>query len=140
MQGKRVVLIGCVLTIVAGATAAAVVAGTRTSLVGRPRNSTFKEREAITGALPKSLKRVPVGCAYLQIRASSDGRYARVAVWWLNASHEPCGRYASNGPDWILRKNGSRWKVIAHTGGSSVARPRCSLGIPRYLLLAPCRG
>ena len=138
MQGKRVVLIGCALAIIAGATAAAVVAGTRAGQAGHARNPTFKEREAITSALPKSLKRDPVGCVYLQIRASSDGRFARVGVGLLNALHEPCVRYASNGPYWILRKSGSRWKIIAETSGSAFP-PRCSLGIPRYLLVRPCR-
>jgi hypothetical protein len=138
MQGKRIALVGCALAIVTGATAAAVIAGTRVSQAGNARNPTFKEREGITTALPRWLRRDPVGCVYLQIRTSSDGRYARVGVGLLNALHDPCVRYASNGPDWILRKGGSRWKVIAYTSGSS-RPPRCSLGIPRYLLLGGCR-
>jgi len=139
MQGKRVVLVGCALAIVAGATAAAVIAGTGASRVGRARNPTLKEREGITAGLPKYFQRQPVGCVYLPIRVSSDGRFTRAGVDFLNWEHGGwCARYPSNGADWILRKSGSRWRVIAETNGSG-RPPRCSLDIPRYLLVRPCR-
>jgi hypothetical protein len=123
-----------------GGTAAVLVAGTKRTAtqVAHTRNPTFKEREGITVALPKWLRRDPVGCVYLQVRVSGDGRFARVGVGLLNALHDPCVRYASNGPDWILRRNKPGWKVVAYTSGSA-APPRCSLGIPRYLLVRPCR-
>jgi hypothetical protein len=139
MQGKRLVLVGCALSILAGATAAAVIAGTRAGQAGHARNPTLKERAGITAGLPKWLQRDPVGCIYLPIRVSSDGRFARAGVAFLNWPHGPCVRYTFNGPDWILRQGGSRWKVIAETSGSAPP-PRCSLGIPRYLLVRPCRG
>jgi len=116
-----------------------VVAGTRASQAGHARKPTANERAGITAGLPKRLQRDPVGCVYLPIRVSSDGRFARAGVDFLNWQHGAwCVRYTFNGPDWILRQSGSRWKVIAETSGSAPPT-RCSLGIPRYLLVRPCR-
>src|SRR5262249_25109023 len=137
MRGHRIALGGLTVAIIAGVAAAAVFAGTTSA--GHARNPTLKEREGITAGLPKWLQRDPVGCVYLPIRVSSDGRFARVGVSFLNWKHEPCVRYTFNGPDWILRKTGPRWRVIAETSGSAEP-PKCSLGIPRYLLLGGCRG
>jgi hypothetical protein len=140
MQGKRVVLVCCALAIVTGATAAVVIAGNSAGQAGHARNPTLKERAGITAGLPKGLRRDPVGCIYLPIRVSSDGRFARAGVDFLNWQHSAwCVRYTFNGPDWILHKTGSRWTVIAETSGSAPPPP-CSLGIPRYLLVRPCRG
>ena len=88
--------------------------------------------------MPKWLQHDPVGCVYLPIRVSSDGRFARVGVGFLNWQHAPCSRYTFNGPDWILRKAQLRWRMIARTGAGA-AKPACSLGIPSYLLLYGCR-
>ena len=109
-----------------------------TANTGHARNPSINERAGITAGLPKWLQRDPVGCIYLPIRVSSDGRFARASVDFLNWKHEPCARYTSNGPDWILRKTGPRWKIIAYTSGTS-PRTKCSLGIPRYLLVKGCR-
>jgi hypothetical protein len=100
------------------------------------RNPTYKEREAITALLPRWLKRYPIGCLYVVIRVSSDGRYARLGVGFLNALHDPCIRYAFNGPDWIAKETHSHWKVIGYTG-AVVGRP-CAPGIPTYLLIGRC--
>lgn len=123
--------------IIAGVIAAAVLAGTTST--GHARHPTLKERAGITAGLPKSLQRDPVGCVYLPIRVSSDGRFARAGVDFLNWQHNRwCGRYLMNGPDPILRKTGSRWRIIAYTSGSA-PRTKCALGIPRYLLIKSCR-
>jgi hypothetical protein len=134
---RSFVVVGLAVALIAfAAAAAAVFAGTTST--GHARDPTIKERAGITAGLPKSLQRDPVGCIYLPIRVSSDGRFARAGVDFLNWKHGPCARYPFNGPDWILRKPGPRWKIIAYTSGSA-ASPRCSLGIPSYLLVKPCR-
>jgi hypothetical protein len=121
------------------AAVAATIGFAGTKSTGHARNPTLEERAGITAGLPKSLQRDPVGCAYLPIRVSSDGRFARASVDFLNWQHSRwCGRYLDNGPDSILRKTGSRWKIIAYTSGSAPPT-KCSLGIPRYLLVRPCR-
>ena len=135
MRGHRIALGALTVAITVGALAAAVFAGTAST--GHARNPTIKERAGITAGLPKSLQRDPVGCIYLPIRVSSDGRFARAGVDFLNWKHDPCARYPSNGPDWILRKTRRGWKIIAYTSGSS-SRPKCSLDIPRYLLVKGC--
>src|SRR5204863_6818293 len=61
------------------------------------RQPTFKEREALTVALPDSLLRYPVGCVWLRMSVSNNGRYARVEPIFLNATHAPCLQFASNG-------------------------------------------
>jgi hypothetical protein len=134
-------LLVVVLLVVTGGTAAAVIAGTKGagSRPAHARNPTFLEREGITQALPTSFTRDPVACVYLQVRVSSDGRFSRAGAIFLNAAGGgPCVRYASNGPDWLLGKRHSRWKIIGYTSGASEP-PRCSLGIPKYLLVRPCR-
>ena len=88
---------------------------------------TFKEREAITAALPAWLRRYPVGCVALDITVSKNGKYATVDPVFLNATHEPCTHFASNGI-WILKKL-KTWRVIFN--GSEA--PPCSLGVPRDL-------
>jgi hypothetical protein len=116
--GVAVVVVGVV-----GATARAAEAA---------RKPTFREREAITAALPAWFKRYPVGCVAIDIAVSNNGRFARVTPVFLNATRAPCGRYASNG-DWILKK-GKTWKLIF--SGSDA--PPCSLGIPKDLIGAVC--
>ena len=91
------------------------------------RQPTFKEREAITLALPTWLRGYPVGCVWLSMSVSNNGRYAIVAPGFLNATHRPCVKYASNSY-WIMKKS-STWKVIFN--GS--VEPPCSLGVPRDL-------
>jgi hypothetical protein len=92
------------------------------------RQPTFKEREAITAALPAAFKRYPVGCVFLRTVVSNNGRYATVAPVFLNALRMPCVKYASNGY-WILRK-ATRWKIV-FTGSEP---PACSLGVPHDLV------
>lgn len=135
MRAHRIVIGAFTAAIAAGAVAAAVFAGTTST--GHARNPTVKERGGITAGLPKRVQQDPVGCVYVRIRVSSDGRFARAGLDFLNWRHSSCIRYASNGPDWILRKTGQRWTVIAYTSGSS-SPPKCSLGIPAYLLVRPC--
>jgi hypothetical protein len=136
MSVRRLTLGALASLIVAGTLAAVVFAGTGSAV--HARNPTFKEREGITAAQPKSLRHDPVGCVYLQIFVSPDGRFARAEARFLNVLHGgPCVRYTFNGPDPILQKVGTRWKIIAQTG--AVVSPACSLGIPGYLLLRPCR-
>lgn len=91
------------------------------------RQPSFKERQAITAALPASLRKEPVGCVWLQISVSNNPRFAKVVPEVLNATRPPCLRYAANGI-WILKRL-TRWKIIFN--GSDL--PRCSLHIPRDL-------
>ena len=91
------------------------------------RQPTFKEREALTVALPESFLRYPVGCVWLRMSMSNNGRYAMVAPEFLNATRPPCVQFASNGY-WLLKK-ATRWKIIFN--GS--VQPPCSLGVPRDL-------
>lgn len=93
------------------------------------RMPTLRERAAITGALPQWLQRYPVGCVYLGIRVSSNGRFARVTPEAFYPAKKPCLAYASNG-SYFLRKT-SRWKVIFN--GSEP--PPCALAIPEDLLV-----
>jgi hypothetical protein len=88
------------------------------------RKPTLKEREAITAALPAWLRRYPVGCVWLDISVSNNGRFAKVAPAFLNATRPPCLRYASNGI-WILKRS-AKWKIIFN--GSVL--PQCSLHVP----------
>ena len=94
------------------------------------RKPTFKEREALTAALPAWLRRYPIGCVWLEMSVSKNGRYAKVAPGFLNATRPPCLKYASNGY-WILKRL-TKWKII-YNGSTD---PPCSLRVPREL--APC--
>jgi hypothetical protein len=91
------------------------------------RQPTFKEREALTVALPEFLLRYPVGCVWLRMSVSNNGRYAKVEPRFLNATHAPCLQFASNG--YLLLKRSTRWKIIFN--GSQ--QPPCLLGVPRDL-------
>lgn len=95
------------------------------------RPPTFKEREAITAAMPAWLRRYPIGCVWLGISVSSDGTYAEAGPGFLNATRPPCLKYASNGY-WLLRKRTKKWRIIFN--GSDP--PPCALKVPREL--APC--
>ena len=92
------------------------------------RQPTFREREAITAALPAAFRSYPVGCVFLRTVVSNSGRYATVEPVFLNALRQPCLKYASNGY-WILRKT-TKWKVVF----SGSEPPPCSLGVPRDLV------
>jgi hypothetical protein len=110
---------------------AAVVLIVSSALVGvaqAKRPPSLTERAAISLALPAYLRNEPVGCVWLDVSVSSNGKYAIAAPVYLNALHAPCLRYASNGL-WILRKT-NRWKVIFN--GSDP--PKCSLGVPKDLV------
>src|SRR3989442_861150 len=63
------------------------------------RQPTRAERQAITNALPKDIRAMPVGCVWLNIRVSKDPRYAYVAPEVINTTPPPtqCLPYASNG-------------------------------------------
>ena len=91
------------------------------------RQPTFKEREAITNAMPGWLRRYPVGCVWLEISVSSNGRYAKAGYGVVNPMKRPCSRYVSNG-GWFLKKQ-AKWKIIFN--GSDP--PPCSLKVPREL-------
>ena len=118
----------CVMNPVRCATALAMLAILFPVTALAARQPTFKEREAVTAALPASVKRYPVGCVFLRTVISNSGRYATVVPVFLNALRLPCVKYASNGY-WILRKT-TRWKVV-FVGSES---PPCPLGIPRDLV------
>ena len=91
----------------------------------------LSERAAITAALPAFLRSEPVGCVWLNITVSNNGKYAIAAPVYLNALRAPCLQYAANGY-WILKKGGARWKILWN--GSD--EPKCSLAVPRDL--TPC--
>ena len=67
----------------------------------------FEEREVLTAALPAWLRRYPVGCVWLQMTVSSNGRYAMIGPRFLNATRSPCLQYASNGY-WLLKKQSAK--------------------------------
>jgi hypothetical protein len=91
------------------------------------RQPTFKEREAITAALPAFLRTEPVACVYLQISVATNGMWAIAQPEFLNATTAPCARYAANGY-WLLKRT-TRWKVVYN--GSE--QPPCTLGAPKDL-------
>lgn len=97
------------------------------------RAPTFKEREAIIMALPKSIRDTPVECIVLRIRVSTrDSRYADVGGAYLNWEKRGsrCLRYTSN---WhLFLKKARTWKIIF----DGTTGPSCRLKIPRDL--TPC--
>jgi hypothetical protein len=101
------------------------------ALAARP--PTIKEREAITNALPASVRKIPIECLWLDVRISTrDARYAFVGGVYLNASPRGrCLRYAGNGFQ-IFKKTSGKWRVV-YSGSDW---PTCRLGIPRDLI--PC--
>jgi hypothetical protein len=92
------------------------------------RTPTLHERAAITGALPQWLQRYPIGCVYLSISVSSNGRFAKVTPEAFYPAKKSCLAYASNGSYFL--KNTSRWRVIFN--GSEP--PACALAVPRDLV------
>jgi len=95
---------------------------------GLARQPTPGERQAIIQALPSYFQKYPIGCIWLGITLSDNGRYATVSPQDLNVGHSPCGlKYAGNG--WFILRKLTRWKVIFV--GS--VNPPCSLGVPRDL-------
>jgi hypothetical protein len=102
------------------------------ALAARPPS--FAERAAITAALPSFLQREPVGCVWLRITVSTNGKFAIAAPTYLNATTKLCRRYAANG-EWILKRT-TRWKVVFN--GSDP--PSCALGIPHDLVQGCLRG
>jgi hypothetical protein len=116
-----------VLTAAIGAIVVCALALSATS-ASAARQPTVKERTAITFSLPTWLRHEPVGCVWLDIRVSNNGRYARVVPNVLNGTKPPCLRYAANGY-WILKKTAT-WKIVFN--GSDF--PLCSEGIPRDLV------
>jgi hypothetical protein len=92
---------------------------------GRPPS--FPQREAITAALPQSLRSIPAGCVWLDVTVANAGGYAKVTPIFLNATKAPCVKYASNG-FFILRKQ-LRWRIVY--SGSEL--PPCKLHVPRDL-------
>jgi hypothetical protein len=92
------------------------------------RPPSFPEREAITAALPQSLRSIPTGCVWLDVTVANAGGYAKAAPIFLNATKAPCVKYASNG-FFILKKQRSRWRIMYQ--GSDP--PACKLHVPRDL-------
>jgi hypothetical protein len=114
----------------------AVVATATLANVGEAaRQPTHAERQAITNALPKHIRSIPVGCPSLQLRISNNPRFAYVGLEFLNVTppRTRCLRYASNG-FFVLGKSSNGWHVIYN--GS--VWPSCSRHIPRDLVR--CRG
>jgi hypothetical protein len=114
--------------LLAVAVVAVVAASALVGVAHAKRPPNLSERAAITLALPAYLRNEPVGCVWLDVSVSNNGKYAIAAPMYLNALHPPCARYASNGL-WILRKT-DRWKVVFN--GSDA--PRCSLRVPKDLV------
>ena len=96
---------------------------------GAARKPTFKEREALTVAMPAWLRRYPVGCVWLDFSLSKNGRYAAGGYGVVHPTRRPCLKYASNGY-WILKRL-TKWKII-YNGSTD---PPCSLRVPRELAL-----
>lgn len=93
------------------------------------RAPTPRQRAALTLALPSSIRSDPVGCVWLSIAVSNNGKYAIVAPVFLDATRMPCLRYASNGY-WLLKRSPVKW-VIVFNGSDP---PPCSLRVPRDLV------
>jgi hypothetical protein len=110
----------------------ACIALASAAAVSAARQPTRAERQAITNALPQSIRAMPVGCVWLDLRVSRNPKYAYVAPEVLNAlsPNSKCLRYASNG-FFILRKQSTgTWRVIFE--GSNW--PPCSQRIPLDLV------
>lgn len=101
---------------------------TLASAAAAARQPSLREREAITAALPAWFQKEPVGCVWLRISVSANGKFALAAPTYLNATTRTCSRYAANG-QWILKRT-TRWRVVFN--GSDP--PSCALGIPRDLV------
>jgi hypothetical protein len=99
------------------------------------RAPSLAERAAITKALPGSLRKVPAGCVWIDIRVSSTGGWASATPRWLIGlrTSDPCLRYASDGR-YLLRRAAGKWQVVFQ--GSDL--PACRLKVPRDL--SSCRG
>src|SRR4029453_11039317 len=81
------------------------------SVANAARSPTLTERQQLVRALPASVRKAPVECAWLKIRVSDSRRYALVTPVYLNARNGPCVRYAADG-FFILRKAAGRWRVV----------------------------
>ena len=108
-------------------TVAAAAALSAPALAAHP--PTTAERSAILVALPHDVQEIPVKCVRIVVRVANSRTYATATPHFLNATHQPCLKYASNGY-WILAKHSGRWKVVFN--GSEL--PRCSLHVPRDLI------
>lgn len=108
--------------------AAAVVAGTAAA-----RPPTLAERASVTAALPKFLRVEPVGCVWLDLELSKNGRWAKVTPTFLNAETMPCLKYAADG-FFLMKRTPTSWKTVFL--GSDA--PSCKLGVPKSL--SDCRG
>jgi hypothetical protein len=97
------------------------------SAAAAARQPTPSEVRSVYAALPKFIRAVPLKCVRFGITVSNSGRYAKVVPVFLNATKQPCVKYAANGY-WLLRK-ASGWKIVFN--GSDP--PPCSLGIPADL-------
>jgi hypothetical protein len=86
-QGVRLLLPARVTV---GLIAASLAFATGVGSTDAARQPTFREREALTVALPEFLLRYPVGCVWLSMSVSNSGRYAKVEPRFLNATHAPC--------------------------------------------------
>jgi hypothetical protein len=118
---------GCDLSTDSSSGSSTSASGTSTVQRAAARQPTFSEREAITAAMPAWLRRYPVGCIWLEISVSKDGRFAEAGPGFLNASRPPCSKYVSNGT-WFLKKQ-TKWSVVFN--GSDP--PPCSLKVPSEL-------
>jgi hypothetical protein len=100
--------------------------------VSAARQPTRTERQAITNALPPSIRSMPVGCVWLDIRVSRNPKYGYVAPEALStlSPKSKCLRYASNGFFILRKKPTGKWRVIFE--GSNW--PPCSRRIPRDLV------
>ncbi len=95
------------------------------------RLPTQTEARLIRAGLPAYARRIPKRCVHLDIRVANDGRYAKVAPFFLVATQPSCVKYAFDGY-WLLQR-APRWRLIYD--GSGV--PPCVLGVPRDL--TPCK-
>ena len=116
----RVLLVALVVAAVGAGSAAA-------------RPPTLKERASVTAALPKFLRAEPVGCVWLDLEMSKDGRWAKVTPTFLNAETMPCLKYAADG-FFLMKRTATSWKTVFL--GSDA--PPCKLGVPKSL--SACRG
>jgi hypothetical protein len=112
--------------------AATILLALATGTAGAARNPTLREREAVTAALPGYLRQAPVGCVWLRLAVSNNGRWAKVTPVFLDPKTQQCARYVANSY-YILRKTRTGWKVVFVGAGS----PPCSLGVP--VDLSQCR-
>ena len=97
------------------------------------KKPSLDERRDITRALPRSLRRTPAECVWIDIRVSNNSKWAIAEPHFLVGAspNDRCLKYAADGR-YIARLQKGRWPIIFV--GSDL--PPFSSGVPKDL--SPC--